>query len=154
MLAETRLLQLGWELLAPDAPRFADRFIAHLVAHDAGLHVVVAEVRPDLRSRLLEFVGAVMESLGDQERLVELLIAAGRRLAEGGIDARDHETARAALFGALADTLGDRFTPEMDEAWHELFALVSAVTLRAGIARPTPMTPGEGSAPTADGARR
>lgn len=151
MLEERRLVRTGWDLLAPQAHAFAERFLTRLVEQDPGLHVVLAVADGDPACTLVESLERVVSLLDEPDRLVERLIAEGGQLAKLGVGARDHDSARAALFGALADTLGDRFTPEMDEAWHELFAVVSAVTLRAGIVRPTPMIQGEGREQAADG---
>lgn len=148
MLEDRRLVRAGWDLLAPQAHAFADRFLTRLVEQDPGMHVVLAGVERDPAQGLVESLERIVALLEEPTRLVELLIAEGGRLATLGLGARDHDTARAALFGALADTLGEHFSPEMDDACHELFAVVSAVTLRAGLGQPVRSVPaGSGDHP-------
>lgn len=127
------IVRTGWSALAPEADRFADRFITRLIEQEASLGVFVVEAGRETAARACgAMLGRVVEMLGEPDRLVGLLVGLGRTLDVWGIGQRDHDAARAALFMTLAEALGDRFTPEMDDAWHELYALASAVTLRAG----------------------
>jgi hemoglobin-like flavoprotein len=126
------LVRTGWTVLGPEADGFADRFITRLIEQDASLGVFVVDAGRETAARACgETLARMMEVLDEPDRLVGLLVGLGRTLDGWGIGQRDHDAARAALFMTLAEALGDRFTPEMDDAWHELYALASAVTLRA-----------------------
>ncbi len=132
MLEQRAAVRHTWAMLAPAPERFAERFLARLVERDAGLRVPLAAAGARAPARLGEVIGRIVELLDAPERLVRLFIELGHDLARAGIGPRDHDAARRALFETLYELLGDEFTADMDEAWHELYAVASAVVLRAG----------------------
>ncbi|HSE28912.1 MAG TPA: globin, partial [Gemmatimonadales bacterium] len=76
-------------------------------------------------------LGEMATSLDDPGRLVALLVSLGRRHAQYGVRAEEFALASEALLLTLRDALGERFTPEVEEAWQELVGLVEAVMRRA-----------------------
>ena len=81
--------------------------------------------------RLAGALGEMAASLDDPRRLVALLVTLGRRHAAHGVREEEFALASEALLLTLQDALGERFTPEVEEAWQELVGLVEAVMRRA-----------------------
>lgn len=131
MVQQAAVLRASWSLMSGDPDGLAGRFLERLMAQDASLRVLLAPAQPEMLLRQIHAtLTRVMDLLEEPDQLVQLLIPLGRQLDHAGLDAKDLDVARAALIGALYDVLGHRFTPEMDEAWHELYALAVAVMLR------------------------
>jgi hemoglobin-like flavoprotein len=132
------LVRTGWSVLAPDADGFADRFITRLLEHDPSLGVlVISSGRATAARSISQTFARIVEAVEEPGPLVGLLATVGRTLVERGIEARDYDVARTALFVTLSEMLRDELTPEMDDAWHELFALASAVSQRVAHSRTT-----------------
>jgi len=56
----------------------------------------------------------------------------GHHHAQYGLQPAHYHTFATAFCGALADTLGDAFTPEVEAAWREAYYLVAGIMKEAG----------------------
>ena len=126
-------IRTSWALTAPSRRAFAERFYAHLFELDPALRGLFAATDFEaLECKLTAALAEVVRLLDEPQRFVAIIVPLGRRHAAYGVRERDYTTASVALRLAFGDVLGAAFTGEMDDAWRELHALVSAVMLRAG----------------------
>ncbi|HKW09630.1 MAG TPA: globin domain-containing protein [Gemmatimonadaceae bacterium] len=77
----------------------------------------------------------IVRVIDTPDLLVSDVAASGRRHVGYGVRDRDYEDVGAALIWALSHGLGDRFTPDMQAAWREAYALLAAVMRRAAARR-------------------
>lgn len=127
-------IHTSWALTAPSRGVLAARFYHHLFELDPSLRALFAAADfPSLERKVTAALGELVRLLDEPQRFVAVIVPLGRRHAGYGVRDRDYATASVALRLAFADVLGTAFTGDMDEAWRELHALVSAVMLRAGM---------------------
>ena len=125
-------IRASWAEVESRADAVAASFHARLVEIHPGAAALFAGTDPAAHHcRLAAALGGVAASLDDPGRLVALLVSLGRRHAECGVREEEFAVASEALLFALRETLGERFTPDVEEAWWELAGLVEAVMRRA-----------------------
>jgi hemoglobin-like flavoprotein len=78
-------------------------------------------------------LATIVRAIDEPDELVPASAALGRRHAGYGVEERHYESVGDALFWALGQTLGDRYTPEAHAAWHEAYALLSALMRRGAL---------------------
>lgn len=81
--------------------------------------------------KLLAMIGDAVRLLDYPERLNPVLRTLGMRHADYGVVAEHYDSVGTALLDALAEALGDSFTPAIRDAWTTMYALV-ANTMRMG----------------------
>ena len=96
------------------------------------LFELAPEVRPlfsreiDLQAKKLsEMLAWVIAHLEQPDELVTELRKLGARHGGYGIEINHYAPVGSALIWMFQRTLGDRFTPEMEEAWLEAYAFIS-----------------------------
>jgi hemoglobin-like flavoprotein len=128
-------IRTSWALTAPSRRVLAERFYLHLFELDPALRALFAATDfAALERKLTAALAEVVRLLDEPQRFVAVIVPLGRRHAAYGVRERDYTTASVALRLAFTDVLDTAFTGEMDQAWRELHALVSAVMVRAGAA--------------------
>ena len=125
-------IRASWAEVEARAEAIAASFHARLVEIHPGAAAHFARTeRTAYHCKLAGALGQMAASLDDPGRLVGLLVSLGRRHAEHGVREEEFAVASEALLFALREALGERFTPEVEEAWWELAGLVEAVMRRA-----------------------
>jgi hemoglobin-like flavoprotein len=81
------------------------------------------------RRMLLNMLHAAVRGARHLEDLEEALADLGQRHLDYGTLAEHYPVAGAALEKALADTLGEAFTPAFRDAWRDLFGRIGAMML-------------------------
>jgi hemoglobin-like flavoprotein len=66
-------------------------------------------------------------SLDNLENVRPAIEALGRRHVEYGVKEEHYDTGGEALLWTLEQGLGERFTPEVKEAWAETYGLVATI---------------------------
>jgi hemoglobin-like flavoprotein len=99
----------------------------------ARLFELAPEVRPmfapdiDAQVRkLADMLGWILANLDDPGTLMTTLQHLGARHAEYGVVVDHYAPVGSALIWMFQQTLGDRFTVEMEEAWLEAYAAISS----------------------------
>ena len=82
------------------------------------------EIGPQAK-KLSEMLGWVIEHLEQPDELVTELRKLGARHGDYGVEINHYAPVGSALIWMFQQTLGDRFTPEMEEAWLEAYAFIS-----------------------------
>ena len=75
--------------------------------------------------KLSEMLTWIIEHLEQPEELVTELRKLGARHGSYGVEIDHYAPVGSALIWMFQQTLGDRFTPEMEEAWVEAYAFIS-----------------------------
>ena len=96
------------------------------------LFELAPEVRPLFKreiglqaKKLSEMLAWVIANLEQPEELVTELRKLGARHADYGVEINHYAPVGSALIWMFQRTLGDRFTPEMEDAWLEAYAFMT-----------------------------
>ena len=76
------------------------------------------------RSKLMTMVSAIVGMLDQPEMFRSTVASLTLRHATYGVQLRQYEPFRAALFWSLAQSLGPAFTPETEKAWRTLYSML------------------------------
>ena len=127
------LIRATWAEVAPRADAVAEDFYRRLFMLSPEATALFAHV--NMRHQREKFVAMLTELirvLDDPGLLVSEAVPSGRRHVSYGTRAEHYAFVGAALFGAMEHALGTAWTPDVRDAWRELYTLVSAAMLRAG----------------------
>ena len=126
-----RLVQTSWHAIVPNHDRVASRFYERLFENDPGAAALFGRTNmTEQRVKFVTMLGGIVRNLDLPEDLIPLVSALGRRHVDYGVRPIHYDRVREALFAALADELGDRFTDDVRDAWEEAYALLTGVMLR------------------------
>lgn len=125
------LVQQSWKTAAADAPVVAQLFYANLFAADPELQKLFKGDITEQGKRLTQMIGAAVNKLDDLETLVPILENLAVRHVGYGVQNSHYETVGGALLKTLALGLGDSFTPEVQAAWSEVYAIMSSTMISA-----------------------
>ena len=127
----TRLVQDSWEGIARDHDRIAIAFYERLFEIDAPARALFAKTNMvSQRVKFTDMIGEIVRNLDIPKELIPSVSALGRRHVDYGVRDIDYDRVREALFAALAQELGDRFSDELRDAWEEAYALTASVMKR------------------------
>ena len=76
-------------------------------------------------------IGAAVAGLNNLGALVPVLENLGKKHVEYRVEPSHYETVGTALLGTLEAGLGDDFTPEVKDAWTEVYGTMSSVMIKA-----------------------
>ncbi|SLN67815.1 Bacterial hemoglobin [Roseovarius litorisediminis] len=94
-----------------------------------------AMFREDLAGQGMRFMatlGAIVDNLHDTKAMADRYADLGRAHRALGVRAQDFEPMGKALIETLSATLGDAFTPEMQEAWETAYTEFSRDIIAKG----------------------
>ena len=126
------LIRASWFKVEPIADTAAQLFYGRLFESSPSLQQLFASTdMVEQRRKFGAMLTEIVRVIDAPELLVSEVAASGRRHVSYGVKDRDYEDVGAALVWALSHSLGERFTPEMQAAWREAYALLAAVMRRA-----------------------
>jgi hemoglobin-like flavoprotein len=106
--------------------------LTHVHAFYERLFELAPEVRPMFKSsldmqvrKLADTLAWIVANLDDPGTMMTTLQQLGARHNEYGVAADHYAPVGSALIRMFQVTLGDRFTPEMEDAWLETYAVIS-----------------------------
>jgi hemoglobin-like flavoprotein len=118
---QVKIVQESWAKVVPIKDQAADLFYARLFEQ-------YPEVKPlfkgDMASqgrKLMEMIDTAVTGLDDLGPLVEPVKDMGARHAAYGVKDEDYAKVAAALLWTLEQGLGEHFTPEVREAWTQVY---------------------------------
>lgn len=82
-------------------------------------------------TKLMSMLGSIVARLHDHDVLFPLVADLGSRHVAYGAQPEHYQAVGAALMAALARTLGDRFTPEVEAAWQSAFDALAQTMIDA-----------------------
>ena len=121
------LVQSSFKLVAPIADTAADIFYDRLFE-------IAPEVRPlfpaemgDQKMKLMQMLGTAVSNLHQVETILPAVQDLGRNHVNYGVKDEHYDIVGAALLYTLEKGLGEAWTPELAEAWTEVYGTVATV---------------------------
>lgn len=122
------LLRASFVRLAPMAEPAAALFYQRLMEIDATTRPLFAATDMAAQgAKLMQALGMAVATLERPEILVPRLCDMARRHVGYGVQREHYASVGAALLWTLRQGLGESFTPEVEDAWAEAFAVLADV---------------------------
>lgn len=128
------LVQESFEKVKPIAPTAAKIFYTKLFELDPALKPLFPSDDKDMvtqGNKLMMMLSNAVAGLSNLEMLVPVLQNLGKRHVEYKVEPSHYQTVGAALLDTLAVGLGDDFTPEVKEAWTNVYGTMASVMIDA-----------------------
>lgn len=128
------LVQDSFKKVIPIADTAVDIFYAKLFELDPSLKPLFPaedEAMKGQKNKLRDMLVAAVAGLSNLDKLVPILQDLGKRHVAYRVEAGHYDTVGAALLSALATGLGDEFTPEVKDAWTEVYGTMATVMKEA-----------------------
>ncbi|UPY38360.1 globin family protein [Sediminicoccus sp. KRV36] len=126
------LLRDSFGRLAPIAEPAAALFYRRLMEMDPSTRPLFA--RTDMAAqgvKLMQALGMAIATLERAEQLLPKLREMAQRHVAYGVQREHYASVGAALLWTLGKGLGDGFTPEVEDAWAEAYAILADVMMDA-----------------------
>ncbi|MEK6749407.1 MAG: globin family protein [Pseudomonadota bacterium] len=127
---QVTLIKESFAKVEPIADQAAKIFYKKLFEYDPALRRLFKNDMQEQGRKLMAVLKVAVSSLTNLEALVPTLHKLADRHLEYGVKVEDYTPVGNALLFALKQGLGTAFTPELRQAWIEVFQLV-ANTMRA-----------------------
>jgi len=119
------LVQYSFEKVVPISDTAAQLFYTKLFELDPSLkHLFRGDMKEQGR-KLMNMIGLAVKGLDDLDKLVPALQHLGRSHAGYGVENKHYDTVGQALLWTLEKGLGDAFTPEVKQAWTEVYTVLA-----------------------------
>ena len=119
------LVQRSWRSVLPVGGTAAELFYGKLFSLDPSIqHLFKDDMREQGRN-LTAMISVAVGALSKPQRITLAVQQLGRRHAGYGVEQRHYELVGAALLWMLDQVLGEAFTPQVREAWSEVYTLLS-----------------------------
>lgn len=121
------LVQKSFGHVRPIAATAADLFYNRLFTLDPSLRLLFKGDMGQQGQLLMIMIGAAVAGLRDLKTLSPVVRKLGARHVGYGVRTEHYATVGSALLWTLAQGLGDKFTPEVSDAWAAAYDLLSEV---------------------------
>ena len=119
------LVQGTFEKVAPIADQAAEIFYGKLFEKDPSLKPMFKGDMKDQGKKLMSMIGTAVNGLNNLEAIVPAVQNLGKGHVAYGVQNKDYDTVGAALLETLDVGLGEEFTPEVKEAWTEVYTVLA-----------------------------
>jgi hemoglobin-like flavoprotein len=119
------LVKTSFASIGPAADAVAARFYARLFALDPALRRLFHTDMREQPRKLMQMLAAIVNALDRPALIVPALAALAQRHASYGVVAEHYAIVEEALLWALAQELGERWTPEVAAAWRAAYTLLA-----------------------------
>ena len=123
------LVQESFAMIAPIADDAAGLFYRRLFEIEPSLRQMFRADMAEQRKKLMQMLTAAVKGLDRPDQLIPVVRDLGRRHAAYGVTDAHYDTVGAALLWTLETGLGAAFTPDVKEAWADVYSLL-ATTMR------------------------
>ena len=127
---QVTLIKGSFAKVEPIANQAAKIFYGKLFEYDPALRQLFTHDMQEQGRKLMAVLKVAVNSLNNLEALIPTLHKLADRHLEYGVKVDDYTPVGNALLFALKKGLGEEFTPELRQAWIEVFQVV-ANTMRA-----------------------
>ena len=124
---QKKLVQDSFAKIAPIADQAAALFYGRLFELDPALKALFRNDMTEQGRKLMATLGVAVASLDDLEGLIPVLRNLGRGHVAYGVQDAHYDTVGEALLWTLEQGLGEGFTPEVKDAWVEVYTIVATV---------------------------
>lgn len=125
------LVQESWSKVEPIAETAAELFYNQLFTLRPELKPLFKGDMKAQGAKLMQMITVAVRKLNDLDTLVPALQALGVRHVDYGVKPEDYDTVGAALLWTLGTGLGDDFTPEVKQAWTDIYGLMAKTMIDA-----------------------
>lgn len=119
------LVQGTFEKVVPIADKAAEIFYGKLFEKDPSLKPMFKGDMKEQGKKLMSMIGTAVNGLNNLEALVPAVQNLGKGHAGYGVEDKHYDTVGAALLETLDAGLGEAFTPEVKEAWTEVYTVLA-----------------------------
>ncbi|NEX23196.1 hemin receptor [Thiorhodococcus mannitoliphagus] len=121
----TALVRASWTKIKPLAEPTAQRFYGRLFARHPETQPLFQAEMAEQRRKFLVMLETVVDALDDLDALLPALEDLGAQHACYGVTGPDYDKLVDALLWTLGQALGDDFTPEVQDAWTEVYTTLA-----------------------------
>ncbi len=126
------LLEESFALVNAERTEFAERFYGTLFSRFPSVKPLFAHVSMrQQQQHLMTALVTVIDNLRTPDVVAQALVELGERHVDYGAFPSHYYAVTSCLLDTLKRTLGDRWTDEIDDAWHEGLEAVTSVMLEA-----------------------
>ena len=129
------LVQQSFKKVAPIALQAADIFYDRLFEIAPGLRPLFPAEMKGQKVKLMSTLGYAVNTLRDLDALVPALQKLGAQHVSYGVQDAHYDTVGAALLYTLEKGLGEAWTPELRDAWAEVYTTAASVMKQGAAAR-------------------
>lgn len=122
---QKQLVQKTFEIVASISEQTAALFYERLFELDPGLRPLFQGDMQAQGRKLMQMLTVAVRGLDDVGTLLPAVGALGQRHAQYGVEDEHYQTVGAALLWTLEEELGAKFTPEVKEAWTEVYGILA-----------------------------
>ncbi len=130
---QKQLVQRTFSQVMPIADTAAKLFYDRLFELDPSLRSLFKSDMNEQGRKLMQMIGMAVNGLDNLDALLPAVRDLGRRHIGYGVRDAHYETVGKALLWTLGQGLGDKFTPEVEEAWGETYATLAEVMKRPAV---------------------
>lgn len=124
---QVALVQSSFEHVRPIAETAAEIFYSQLFTMDPALRPMFKGDMATQGRMLMSVLNSAVAGLSDLDALAPVLRNLGARHVNYGVQDEHYVTVGAALLTTLSAGLGDKFTPDVREAWTAAYGLLADV---------------------------
>ena len=120
-----RLVQSSFTKVAPIADKAAEIFYARLFEMDPSLKPMFKNDMVEQGKKLMAMIGTAVNGLNNLEAIVPAVQNLGKGHVAYGVKDSHYDTVGGALLYTLEKGLGDDFTPDVKDAWTEVYTVLA-----------------------------
>jgi len=128
---QKQLVQSSFAKVTPIADQAAALFYGRLFELDPALKPMFKGDISEQGRKLMSTLGVAVGSLDNLDALMPVLQNLGRGHVAYGVQDSHYDTVGTALLWTLEQGLGDGFTPDVKDAWVEVYTIVATVMKNA-----------------------
>ena len=129
------LVQDTFAMVAPITDQAAALFYGRLFELDPSLRPLFKADITQQGRKLMQMIGMAVNGLDNLDALVPVVEQLGARHVGYGVEESHYDTVGEALLWTLDQGLGDKFTPEVSEAWAVTYGLLAGVMKEASYSK-------------------
>jgi hemoglobin-like flavoprotein len=120
------LVQETWKAVMPISAQAAELFYGRLFDLDPLLRPLFKSDMKEQGQKLMQMIGVCVAGLDRLDQLVPAIESLGRRHVNYGVVDSHYDTVGAALLWTLKQGLGEAFTPQVEQAWAEVYQTLAS----------------------------
>ena len=128
---QVSLVQGTFAKVAPISETAAEIFYTKLFELDPSLKPLFKTDIKDQGKKLMSMIGAAVGGLSNLAALVPVVQDLGKRHVDYGVTPEHYDTVASALLYTLEKGLGDSWTPEVQDAWVEVYTVLASTMKQA-----------------------
>jgi len=133
MLTDTQiqLVTDSWQKVLPIKDTAAELFYGRLFELDPSLQALFKGDMKEQGERLMNMINIAVNALNRLEDVVPAIQAMGRRHKDYGVQRAHYDTVAQALLWTLGQGLGPAFSPDVKDAWTQVYTLLATTMIEA-----------------------